>query len=194
MVYLHDFAPWNKDMINYPFLRVHLTTKYKFSNVIFMVRDPRDVVVSSYFYKKYHTGEYEGSIQDYVYEPRGNIELIVKYMNIWEEVKPERFLVIRYEDLHTKPLEVLTDIAEFMDFKTSKEIIEQAIEDTSFDNMQAREKTGNMASAWFSDGTNPDAMKCRKGKVGEYKDHFKDKELEYLNDKMKSLSPYWGYN
>ena len=70
-----------------------------------MVRDPRDVLVSSYFQKKKRRNKYNGELFDYVHEEVGSLESLLRFYNIWARNRhiPKDFLLVRYEDMHEDP-------------------------------------------------------------------------------------------
>src|SRR5690606_32471735 len=84
--------------------------RYEKSKVIFLVRDPRDVVVSMYFEKskriparKDETNEkpFTGTIKQFLYHEEGSIETIIEFMNIWylNRNVPKDFMLVKYEEL-----------------------------------------------------------------------------------------------
>lgn len=184
--------------------------KYKNSKVVFLVRDPRDVLISSYFEKtkriklgKREKGFWEpfkGSISDYVYEKNGGFETIIRFYNIWEKNKsvPKDFLLLKYEELHTDTEKEFEKLLHFIGIKNiNKEFIKKSVDAASFSNMQKIEKKGGTKSDKLkpADVNDVNSYKTRKGKIGDYKNHFSAQEIEYLNKKMQdNLSPFFGYN
>jgi len=184
--------------------------KYKNSKVVFLVRDPRDVLISSYFEKtkriklgKREKGFWEpfkGSISDYVYEKNGGFETIIRFYNIWEKNKsvPKDFLLLKYEELHIDTEKEFEKLLHFIGIKDiNKEFIKKSVDAASFSNMQKIEKKGGTKSDKLkpADINDVNSYKTRKGKIGDYKNHFTAEEIEYLNKKMQdNLSPFFGYN
>ena len=189
-------------------------SKHRFKNksVIFLVRDPRDVIVSSYFefsqrnklfgdnpYEA-RSSYYEGSISNFIDQDRGGFDTILQYFNIWAANKdvPNNFLLVRYEDMKQNPANVLRKALEFLglDDISNKEI-NKSVEYASFDNMRKLEEKGQVQSSLLKPGdkNNPDSYKTRKGKIGSYQDNLTQEEIKRLNDKMSlSLSSYFGYS
>jgi len=141
-----------------------LTSKtfYKDVKVIFLARDPRDVLVSNYFSKKKRVHiwidkqiqkpdlqayrqrivPYSGNLSSYVKEEVGSIDTIIKFYNIWANNRkiPKDFLLLRYEDLHQNTNLELYKALDFIGIKkVSHEIIEEAIQYASFDKMRKME-------------------------------------------------------
>lgn len=191
---------------------------YMFKKVIFLVRDPRDVVVSLYFekskrLKSYIDGEklehsdlaerikpYEDNLHNFLYEPVGSFETILNYYNIWEKNRhiPESFLLVRYEDIHQNPQRELRRILDFIEMSAvTDEVIDKAVKFASFDHIHAMEKEDKFKRVTLKSANKADpmSMKTRKGKVGGFIDYFTPADIEYMNSKIKStLSDYYGYN
>jgi Sulfotransferase domain len=109
---------------------------YRYSKVIFLVRDPRDIVTSLYFYgqtrpdfKKIDSPD----ISSFIRSNTGSFETVLSYFNIWAENQdiPRKFLVVRYEDLHLNPQVELRKVLDFLSLtNVSDDVIQKAIEFT----------------------------------------------------------------
>jgi len=176
-----------------------------------MVRDPRDVIVSSYFEMKNRgvlfgdnphekrKAVFEGTLSEFIQRKEGGFDTIIKYYNIWAENQhvPKGFLLVRYEDLKTKPIEGLRRILNFLGLsEVSEEIIQDATDFASFDNMRKMESEGKFQDDMLkpADKTNPDTYKTRIGKVRGYLDYLSEKEIAILDQKLSTqLSNTYGY-
>lgn len=193
--------------------------KYRQSKVIFLARDPRDVVVSVYFQMKKRLSvdpsvprrrealkgvysrmfPYEGDLASYIREDVGGFETIIHFYNIWAENRhvPRAFLLVEYEQLHQDALGVLRGICDFVGLpNVSDTTLEKAVAFTSFDNMRRLEATDAFRSFMLrpSDVHDDESYKVRKGKVGGYKEYLSQGDLEYVNRIMRQkLSPFYGY-
>ncbi|NEO57396.1 MAG: sulfotransferase domain-containing protein [Okeania sp. SIO3B5] len=191
--------------------------KYKNVKIIFLARDPRDVVVSAYFEQKKRVSfwleglkkephlqaykerikAYDGDLSTFIYEEIGSLDSLIKFYNIWAENRhiPKDFLLIRYEDLHKNPHRELRKSFDFLGIKYQEEVIDEAVEYSSFDNMRKMETEGNAHPKLKA--TNPndtDSYKTRKGKVGGFTEYFTEAEITYINNKINAnLSDFYGY-
>ena len=179
-----------------PIREVHKTVK-----IILLIRDPRDTLVSHYFSRTKRTKNkpYKGSISDFIYEKKGGFDTIIRFYNIWESKKdfPLDFLLVRYEDLHADTEKELKKIIEFTGLPVNEDMIKNAVNFASFSNMRKIETSEATVSVALKPGNINDtsSFKTRKGKIGDYINHFSKEEIEYLTDKMKKeLSPFFGYN
>ena len=160
--------------------------------VIFVVRDPRDVVVSHFFErtKRSSTHSYDQPISKFIREDVGGFRTIIEYYNTWIHNKdvPSAFLLVRYEDLQTQPVKELHRVATFLDLKDVKEDdLKQAVDDSTFNKMRSLE----MKQAVKSDCLLPvdvkdfSSYKTREGKVGGYKKHLSEQDVRWLNQVME---------
>ena len=97
-------------------------TKYSNNKVLFLVRDPRDIVVSYYFEmtkrKRFYQvlQQYTGTISEFIRDERFGIKRTINFYNIWHQNKniPVDFFLIRYEDMHTDPHTILIRTLKFL--------------------------------------------------------------------------------
>jgi hypothetical protein len=62
-----------------------IKSKKMFSKVkvIFLVRDPRDIIVSLYFHKRFRDGIYNQSLHDYIRNPIGGFNTLISFDMTW---------------------------------------------------------------------------------------------------------------
>lgn len=177
---------------------------FKRDQVVFLVRDPRDVLISSYFEKTRrdfvyrNQKKYEGTLSQYVNESVGGFETLLAYYNIWFENRniPRKMLLVRYEDMHASPERELGRVLQFVGIKNVHDsLIAGAVVFSSFDNMKKMEAIGS--GSWRlspADRNDPESYKARKGKVGGYRDYLDEQQIEHLTCLMnKKLSPWFNY-
>ncbi len=161
-------------------------SEYRGRKVIFMVRDPRDVLVSSYFQKTRRNLNYEGTLEEYVHERRGGIETITAFYNIWARNRdaPKAFLLVRYEDFHTNPAMELRRVLDFSGLGHIPDtVIEEAVEYARFDNMRKLESTNALGTSALAARDHQDeaSYKTRKGEVGGYREYLDGAALELVD-------------
>jgi len=184
---------------------------FRDKNVIFLVRDPRDVIVSSYFEFKKRNALFgtprtknqrlsvNSELSEFIFQPHGGFDTILKYYNIWAENRhvPKEFLLVRYEDLHRSPEAELQRVLNFLGLnEVPQEIVRAAVQFASFENMRRMEAEGRFESSMLKPGDQRDeeSYKTRKGEISGFKRYLKDREIEVLNQKMRAqLSPFFGY-
>jgi len=173
--------------------------EYRDSRVIFLVRDVRDLVVSVYFQMTRRRKMYDGAIGDFLCCPRGSVDTIIRYYNIWADQRgvPRDFLLVRYEDLHA---DAERELRRVMGFLGVQSIDEQAVRDavafSRFDNMKAmsEKSEGDAGRLAAADPNDPESRKIRKGRVGGFAEYLSDEQIDWLNRRIADeLSPHFGY-
>jgi len=172
--------------------------KFKKKRIIFLVRDPRDVVVSSYFQHTKRERVFLGTISEFIRHKVYGIERIINYYNFWYQRKNffRDFLLIKYENLHFSPEKEIRKILKFLNLNFIRdEIIEDAISFSSFDKMREIEKRGIIENQRLkpADPKDIESYKTREGKVGEYIKYLTKEDIKFVNEKIKKLLPDFGY-
>jgi hypothetical protein len=116
--------------------------------VIYVVRDPRDVVLSQYHYhRKLRKLEDDSPLEKFVARflagetcPHGSWGQNIGTWLYTSEGDP-RFLLLRYEDLVADTPRELAKIVAFLNLSASQQQIAQAVERSSADQMRKLEKT-----------------------------------------------------
>ncbi len=204
----HDDSPHRKK----PFELAESKKKYAGKKVIFLARDPRDVLVSSYFHRRKSVVytkpplfgaktrkapvAFEGELSDFIHTDAGGFDTLLRFYNIWAKNRhvPKDFLLVRYEDMHADPQKQLARIMQFIGMPdVSTEVIDEAVRYASFDNMRNMEKADRF-KVRPAEVTDESSFKVRRGKVKGYIDYLKPEEVELLNRKMAStLTDFYGY-
>ncbi|MEI6125980.1 MAG: sulfotransferase domain-containing protein [Pseudomonadota bacterium] len=174
--------------------------RYRSKKVIFLARDPRDVMVSYYFEMTKRKGLSFPDISTFIRDKAYGIDTLIAYMNIWATSKdiPQDFLFISYEDLHRNPVKILCHVIEFIGVNGfNSDMLETAVNFSRFENMKNIEKRGGVDTPELTptDPSDSDSFKTRKGLVGGYIDYFTKNDLDYINTKIKiNLSAYFNYS
>lgn len=210
-----DYPHWKK-----PSELAQSKRRYAHSRVVFLVRDPRDTIVSFYFEQSKRVTDadaeklkrhrelrpyldrihpYRGTMQEFIREESGSFDTLLEYYNVWERnrARMKSFMLLKYEDLRRG---TQGEMRKLMDFVGLAEVpdatIAEAVEFTSFDNMRKMEAGNAMKSGKLAptDKSDQESYKTRKGKVGGYRDYLGDDDVRWLNDRMRTnLSPWYGY-
>lgn len=154
--------------------------------IILLIRDPRDLIVSLYYERKYRQGIFDGDISEFI---RENIMDIIDFMNdmYWVTEKTNS-IIVRYEDMIKNTRKELKRILDFLgawwvdDFS-----VDEAVNYCSFKNMKKLEATNRFNDKRLrpADPCNENTYKVRKGKVGNYKKELNKRDIEFLNDHLK---------
>ncbi|GAB1291580.1 Sulfotransferase [Apodemus speciosus] len=207
-----DRSPWLETGYGYPLiinkegprlmsshLPIHLFPKSLFSSkakVIYVIRNPRDVLVSAYFFwGKTNLVKNPGSMETYFeWFLKGN----VLYGSWFEHVRGwlsmreyDNFLVLYYEDIKKDTKGTIKKICDFLGKKLGPDELELVLKYSSFQAM----KENNMSN--FSLITNDEVTNglnlMRKGITGDWKNHFTVAQAEAFDkvfqEKMSGFSP-----
>lgn len=180
-------------------------SRYRDKGVILLVRDPRDVVVSAYFQRKFRDPlrgfePYQGTLPDYLREPVGSIDTIIRYYNLWNEAVARAqtsLLTTRYEDVREDPAGELRRLLAFVGLPDLPQAtIREAVEFASFKNMRRIEESEEVDSNVLRPAIkgDPRTYKTRAGKVGGFREHLTPAEIAWLDEKLRrELDPVFGY-
>ena len=182
--------------------------------VVLLLRHPADIAVSWYiqFTKRVSPSKRElinASLEhpidverisrwDFVMHSEIGLTCIIDFLNHWERTLEnlDHTLTVRYEDLRSTPYETLKKITDFIGQPFDDEVLREAVEFGSFENLRKLEaagffKYGGMARRKV---TGADTFKVRRGKAGGYRDDFSPEQLQEIDRLVSSrLSPTLGY-
>jgi len=165
--------------------KVKIRNSLKKKRIVLLVRDPRDVIVSLYFELTKRQHFYDGDISQFIRE-KYTLKKIIKYMNMWYtemERRNQDFLLLKYEDLKMDTFVQLKRVVVFLGIDANDQIIAQAVDYGSFENMRKLEKSDKFGDTRLSSRNQKDieSYKVRKGKIGGYKEYLKRSDIDYIN-------------
>lgn len=178
------------------------TEEWRDWRIVFLHRDPRDTVVSCYFQATRRVKEkyaFHGTIAEFMRDPRYGIEKIARFNLHWLE-SADRFrdyLSLSYEGLHQSTKPELGRVIRFITGRQPREaLLERVVSRGRFDNMRAVETRQNGGRIDESTrlgggrGSDENALKTRRGKVGGWTDYFTEEEAAYMDGVLARLD-YW---
>ena len=167
-----------------PNLIFHYTLRLRYlrSNILFMVRDPRDVIVSHFYQVTKRTNKplQFKNISDFLRDERLGFKRIIHFYNLWYKNKKfaKRFLLVRYEDLLNDGIKELDRIIRFLNIDISISDLKKIYNDSSADKMRKLEIGRNLKGfKYFGDSINH--LKVRRAKIGSYKNELSDEDILY---------------
>jgi len=168
--------------------------RYAGRRVVFLVRDPRDVLVSSWYHLRYRERIYRGSLDDFAMEPLVGIGKVLAFMRLWLEHReaPSAFLLLRYEDLHADALAGAARVLEFAGCPVDRARLAAAVDAARFEKMKRREAAaGDAEEPWRRPGVAGEdaSMKVRRGQVGGYREEFTPEGLARVEAAMRERMP-----
>lgn len=149
-----------------------------FRKIIYLVRDPRDAILSHYRFQS--ARGYEWDVHQFILDSlSGRIYPTSwqEHVNSWTgpgiEDKNLELKMIRYEDLVNNTTAVLKEILMFLKVNKTIEEIENAIKKSSIDKMKEKEKLG----LWDTASANGMVF-IGQGKIDQWKQKLSDEEVE----------------
>lgn len=166
--------------------------------VIYLVRDPRDVVVSMYFQRSKRDTGYQGSLLDFINDDIDGLNTIIRFYNAWAAALPkiDQSLLLKYEDMRADPGAILVKLFEFMGHNPDPVMIRNAVDASSFERMKKMERNNEYNRSWLKAGDVKDeeSFKVRRGKIGGYTDYLEDDDIAAINRLIdEQLAPDFGY-
>lgn len=160
----------------------------RFDRIVFLHRDPRDTAVSGYHQTNSRHGGYDGTISDFIRDPRHGIEKVIKYNLMWFDLAVHRdhTKIASYEALRENPVDGLASIASFLGSDIDRASVTTVVEAHTFDKMKRKEATGQFNEKWGNiltpgDPTDPNSFKVRRGKVGGYRDELSAEDIAFCD-------------
>jgi len=179
---------------NFPFTDSNNTL-----GAIYLVRDPRDVLIS---YSKHMRQSIDKTL-DLVLEDdsKGNLfegkNSVIgevrgswsQHYNSWKYSNLKEKIIIKYEDLINNPFDTFSKVIEYLNylfrklsfsFETNDERIRKCIKISNFNNLQNLEK-----KIGFDDNINPGTIFFNKGVTNQWQEELNDKILYKIEKKFK---------
>lgn len=179
-------------------LKSHEVYDPRYRTVIYLVRDPRDICVSYYYYHmKYRKIDDAYPIDEFVQRfISGELDTNGpwgEHVGNWIEARMgiDRFLLIRYEDLSAESYNTTVEIASFLNIRVSQDRLREVIELSTFSSMQALEM--QQAHQWkMTKESRKEMLFIRAGQIGGWKEHLPAKSARRIEaawaQQMRSLS------
>ncbi len=153
------------------------------ARLIYLERDPRDVMVSLYHqvtgrFRSFF--DYSGSLGEFIRDDYFGAPNLARFRAMWAEIIAVRgFLRLRYEDCHADPLAVLCRVVDYCGIEAAPAALEAAVEAARIDKMRALECAGTFPEPWLRPKNGH--PKVREGKVGGYREAFSAEDIAWLD-------------
>jgi hypothetical protein len=181
-------------------LKSHQYFDPRYPKVIYVVRDPRDVVLSEYHFDikrraiadDFPRQEFVSRfVRGEVNHPNGTWAENVATWFYTRRFDP-RFLLVRYEDLQTQAIEEMGKIARFVGVSADSERIAFAVKQSAADRMRELEK--KQALLWSSTReTRQDKPFVRSAKSGGWKAELPEESIAEIESAWGGLMREIGY-
>ncbi|VVT22481.1 Sulfotransferase [Sphingomonas sp. EC-HK361] len=137
-------------------------------SVIFLVRDPRDVIVSAYFHATRHKKVFAGDIDAFLDNPTYGLPALFRFLNGWAGgLAARRHILVSYEEMLDGSEETVGAILRFVGVPVDGEALRRAIAAARFDRMRDKERDQGIPGHDYDRG-DAQSMRMRSGKAGGF--------------------------
>ena len=157
--------------------------------VLFMVREPKDLMVSAYFHKARHGG-YAGGIKAFLRDPADGLADYLRYSNRWaDRLGAHPHLTISYERLAGDTAGVVLAALELFEVSVDRAALGEAIERSRFERMRALEVAKGLPGHRHDPGP-AEGRRVRKGKIGGFRAYLDEDDVAFVDQSCRAgLSP-----
>jgi hypothetical protein len=192
----------NRDLMRLPRPRIIKSHQYfdpRYKQVIYIVRDPRDVVVSQYhFQRKRKLVADEFPLSKFVERFLAGETCFYgswgEHVGSWLATRHGQpgFLLLRYEDMVADTARELSKVATFLGISAKPDVIRQAVERSSADTMRQLEKSQAQLFTSTKD-TRPDIPFVRAAKAGGWRSSLPEECALQIEEAWGHLIKWLGY-
>lgn len=158
-------------------------------NSVYIYRDPRDVVISQYFYnlKRGHTdGQFDDFFDSFV---NGEVEAFGTWRENVESWVERADYTLSYSDMQDNATKQLEKILSYFNLKIDFEKINHSVHWCRFENMKKLEKE----QRHLKQESEKDIDFLRKGKSKQWEDFLSDEQKKIMKDTYGDLMEKLGY-
>jgi hypothetical protein len=172
------------------FIHSHSEYNPSYGKVIYLMRDPRDTLVS-YYDMTTKLGWFQGGMDEFLESDEFGIPAWNRHVRGWvhQHGPMSRVYFIRYEDLKADPLEVLTRIYRLLGTELAPGVLETAIARSSFAAMRESEAEYRR----FSYDAASDFTFVRKGVSGGFMGDLTATQVALIESRCGEWMKLFGY-
>lgn len=149
--------------------------------IIFLTRDPRDVMVSAYFHATRHKNRFRGSIHDFILDRYQGMPALLRYLDGWAGgLAGSRHHLVTYEALSQNLAEALDAIIAFLGLARDHGAVTHAVHRSSFQAMRDIEQRAGIPGHHY-DRSDGESLRMRKGKAGGFQDYLSAGEIRLVD-------------
>lgn len=150
--------------------------------VIFMVRDPRDVIVSSYFHATRQKLSFQGDMWQFIVDRQRGLPALVQYLNSWSMgVANRKTYVLSYENLTSDTFEETAKVLSFLGCKVKLPELAKAVDASRFSSMKRQELSMGLPSHDY-DRSDEESLRMRRGQVGGFAAYLDSEQIRLIEE------------
>jgi estrone sulfotransferase len=165
-------GPWPHSTIP-RIIKTHRPYSSLFGSVrsIGILRDPRDVMVSLFHYRRDRKATFDGSFSQFIRHPRYGLEAWFKHYASWQG---RWTLTVKYEEMRENPAREFSRICDMIDVNPAKELFHEAIARSNTRSARRAEEAGSALA--------DQARFVRSGSSGQWVQYFGEREMELYRE------------
>jgi hypothetical protein len=172
-----------------------------YPKTIYILRDPRSVLLSYYHHCVHDTGRTDWLISDFVDEmiTEGCIKSLEPHIIRWdkqveawlERAKRQPVIFIKYEDLKRDCRAILVELQNFIELDCDEGILDLAVERGNFSRMRNDEEKYGAES--YPGEKGKQGFFVRKGKIDSWREEMPEEVIEYIEESFYPVMKKMGY-
>jgi Sulfotransferase domain len=149
--------------------------------VIFLVRDPRDVVVSNYFHSTRHKNRFSGTIDEFIADPDYGLTAYISYLNSWAEfLGTTRHHVTSYELMSSDAETEMRKLLGFLSVSIDDQALSLALRRSTFESMQTQERVKGIPAHRY-DRSDGESMRMRRGVAHGFRGYLTSEQVDRID-------------
>lgn len=184
---------------NKRFLKTHERYRDEYKKAIYLVRDPRAVIVSEYKQhrdlKKY-TESFEQFIIDFVKGKVNGFGSWAAHVRSWLEADPSTVLIVKFEDLRADPVKSVFEILYFLGVKPLPGAVERAVSNNTIERMREKENQARLhvSHSKMIKNLKGDSRFVNEGAVQSWVNTLDEKQICMIEQHAGELLNQLGYD
>ena len=157
---------------------------------LFLVRDPRDVMVSAYFHATRQKHRFDGDISTFLRDRHQGLASLIQYLNGWADgMADSPSITLSYERMTQDPAREIGRLLDFLALPVNTVALDEVVIASRFDAMRKLEQKDGIPGHDY-DRSDEQSLRMRKGKVGGYAEHLDGNDQAYIVDQCNQrLTP-----
>lgn len=182
-------------------IKTHEKYRREYKKAIYLVRDPRDVAVSYYYFDNPSNKSLDDFVRLFVRGRCNSFGTWQKHVQSWLDsplAGRGNLLVIKYEDMQSSLENAMERTLQFLGVSPKPGIIRQAIANNSVQRLRAKETQALAAGVTLAGqpiGVDGDGGPyIRKGRTGEWREKLTPQQAKLIEDHAGELLASLGYS